>query len=216
LDQKDPAVDIGLSELGRQRLPQCISDNGLCEQTLGAEFTVGFVWRYRAAGGAVSHFLQSREEDVRRTKSELLLEMIKSYGAHVLVCGMNLQVNDENRDRVDAKYTNKQLALESAHISYLKGLSWGLELEILRRCSLCIAMPSGFSEALWIKRRGRGLCMVDAPPHYLLKLLANRMPLFDILHPGEFLFQIRQPHSKVRVLRHLRSKAMLPPTGTSP
>lgn len=211
MDLKDPSVDVGLSEVGQERFPQCIRENGIDERLLSDELTVGFVWRYRARapGAAISNFLQPSEEVVLRTKSELLAELIRGYGAHVLVCGMNLTVTEENRSRVDAKFTNQRLDVASQQVHYMKGLSWGLELEILRRCSLCIVMPSGFSEALWIKRR-QGVCLVDAPPHYLLKLAANRMPLFDVLRPRELMFQVRQPHSKQRVLDHLRARGDLP------
>src|SRR5205807_10624718 len=98
-----------------------------------------------------------------------------------------------------------------------KGLSWGLELEIIRRCALCVVMASGFSEALWMKRQGATV-MVDTPPDYVAKLLWNRMPFFNLLRPSELWFQLRQPHTADRVLRYLRRRDLLPgkhspPTG---
>jgi hypothetical protein len=99
--------------------------------------------------------------------------------------------------------------LPADRCTYLKGLSWALELEIMRRCSLCLTMPSGFSEALWMKR-ARPTVLVDAPPHYLAKLLWNRMPLFDLQSLGDVWFQFHQPHTAQRVVRHLKRKGMLP------
>lgn len=70
-------------------------------------------------------------------------------------------------------------------------------------------MPSGFSEALWIKRDA-GTVLVDTPRQYLLKLLWNRMPLFGIRSLRELLFQLRQPHTAGRVLAHLARRGLLP------
>jgi hypothetical protein len=207
----DPASDVGLSDFGRARLPDVVRENGLDERILERAFTVGFLWRYRAAGhgAAISNWRVPAAQVVRREKSALFEELIRRYDAHILVCGMNLTVTDENRTRVDAKFTDSRLDLDSPNVHYLKGLSWGLELEILRRARLCIVMPSGFSEALWIKRAG-AICLVDAPPHYVAKVLYNRMPLFDLMRPSELYFQLRQPHTKERVLAYLRARSLLP------
>ncbi|HTE20154.1 MAG TPA: hypothetical protein VK689_17455, partial [Armatimonadota bacterium] len=215
MNPRDPANDVGLSDYGRERLPACMEGNGIDPGLFDRRFTVGFLWRYRTAGGAVSSSMQTPEEEVRRTKGELLAQLTSRYGAHILVCGMNVKVTEENRTRVDAKFTDRTLDLDPDHSTYLKGLSWGLELEILRRCSLCIVMPSGFSEALWIKRSGPTL-LVDPPPHYLAKLLWNRMSLFDIRSPAQLLFQWRQPHTAERVLRFLETRSLLPVQRPAP
>ena len=216
MDPRDPANDVGLSAYGRERLPACMEENRIDPTLFDRRFTVGFLWRYRSAGGAVSSVMQAPLEEVRRTKGELLSQLTSRYGAHVLVCGMNVKVTEENRTRVDAKFTDRTLDLDPDHTTYLKGLSWGLELEILRRCSLCIVMPSGFSEALWIKRSGPTV-LVDPPPHYLLKLMWNRMPLFNVLSAAQLLFQWRQPHTAERVLRFLESRSLVPAMhGTPP
>jgi hypothetical protein len=81
--------------------------------------------------------------------------------------------------RIDAKFPEYGLDLPQQFSTHLKGLSWALELEILSRCTLCVANPSGFSEALWIKRGG-GVLLVDPPPHYLAKALWRRVPLFNL------------------------------------
>lgn len=211
LDVGDRENDVGLSDLGRERLPRCMEENGVDAAALEKELTVGFLWRYRAEGpgAAVSSFGKAKEEDVRRTKSDLLRALVEDYGARVLVCGMNVRVTEENRARVDAKFTDRKLDVDSDRVVYLKGLSWGLELEILQRCRFCIVMPSGFSEALWLKQRVP-LCLVDSPPHYLAKIVWNRMPLFGLRSPRELLFQARTPHSKARVLRELHRRGLLP------
>ncbi len=221
IDFRDPTNDVGLSDLGSERLPQCLRDNQVDEEQLQKGVTVGFLWRYRAPGAdaAVSSALLPSEEEVRRSKSELLRELQTRYGAHALVCGMSVKVTDENRARVDNKFSDQKLDLDPAHATYLRGLSWGLELEILRRCSICIVMPSGFSEALWIKRlnsrRWPDVCLVDAPPHYLAKLAFNRMRLFDLWSPRKVYFMVRQPHSAARVIAELKAQSMLPPPGST-
>jgi hypothetical protein len=128
---------------------------------------------------------------------------------------MALRTTEENRERIDRKFTEKRLDLDTRHCTYLKGLSWGLELEIIRRCSLCVVMASGFSEALWMKRQGATV-MVDTPPDYVAKLLWNRMPFFNLFHPSELYFQLRQPHTADRVLRYLKRRTFLPGRQASP
>ena len=203
--------DIGLSDVGRQRLPACEAADGVAPGLFGTRPTIGFLWRYRKPGGAISPRGQRPEDDLIRRNAELFGRLIAEYGAHVFVCGMNVVTTDANRERTDNKYTKRSLALPEDKVTYLQGLNWGLELEIIRRCTLCVVMASGFSEALWLKRRGRATVLVDAPLHYVAKLLWNRMPLFQIGRPGELLFQLRQPHSAAGVRRHLEKQDVLSP-----
>ena len=213
IDLRDPANDVGLSAEGVERLPACMRANGIDEGLFESRFTVGFLWRYRQPGGYVRTWGQTPEAVLRETKTELFNHLIRRHQAHVLIAGMNVQVTDENRERISGKYTDQKLDLAPAHCTYLKGLSWGLELEIMRRCSLCLVMPSGFSEALWIKRNGPTL-LVDAPPDYLLRLLYNRMPFYDLAAPSNLGFQLRQPHTCARVLRMLDDKRIGLPSST--
>jgi len=194
--------DVPLSEVGRHRLPACEVDNKVQPGLFEAGFTIGFLWRYRIPGDFISPWGQMRWDDLIRMRSELFNYMIKQYKAHIIICGMNVVTTDSNRDRTDNKYTNSVLDLPAEHVTYLQGLSWGLELEIVRRCSLCILMASGFSEALWFKRRGKETMLVDAPYSYTLRLLRNRMPLFNIMNKYEILFQLRKPHSLNRIINH--------------
>jgi len=211
LYQRDPAAcQLELSPRGREQLPACMRENEIDPRLFDERFTVGFLWRHRGPGGAISSNFQTAAEVLRRNKSELFRELIERHGAHVLICGMNLRVTEENRRRVDAKFTDQQLDLPADGCTYLKGLSWGLELQILSRCDLCLMMPSGFSEALWLKQPERTI-LLDAPPHYLAKLLWNRMPLFGLWQPRELFFQLRQPHSAERVLAYLNRRGLLRP-----
>jgi hypothetical protein len=209
IDMQAPEADIGLSAEGRSRLPECYRENGIEGSLFEGRFTVGFLWRYRAAGTAVSNRGQLPEDVLRRSKAALFSRLIDEYHAHILVCGMNVRRDSENFYRIEAKYTERDLGIGDENCTYLKGLGWGLELEIMRRCSLCLVMPSGFSEVLWMKRDGPTL-LVDSPQHYLAKIVWNRMPLFDLRRPVELWFQLRQPHTAERVVRHLRSRSLLP------
>jgi hypothetical protein len=209
LDFRDPHTDVGLSDEGHRRLPECMRGNAIDPTIFEERATIGFLWRYRTPGGHVSPIGQTEEELVRRTKSDLLSQLSRRCDAHVLVCGMNVSVTDENRERIDNKFSEGGLDVDPARCTYLKGLSWGLELEILRRCSLCVVMPSGFSEALWMKRHGPTV-LVDSPRHYLLKVLWNRMPLFGLRSPSELAFQLRQPHTAERVIGHLERRGLIP------
>ncbi|HEY1922084.1 MAG TPA: hypothetical protein VGG44_04910 [Tepidisphaeraceae bacterium] len=197
--------DIPLSPYGVKRLPQCFEDNDLDESSFSDGFTVGFLWRYRKSGGAFSTKFQTPQEVIHRTKSELFSELVEQYGARIIVAGMNLRVTDENRERTDCKYSDRKLATPDNACTYLKGLSWGLELEIMRRCSLCLVMPSGFSEALFMKRDGPTI-LVDPAPSYLVRSLVNRTPFVRMGNLRNLFFCLRQPHSAERVMSYLRSE----------
>jgi hypothetical protein len=209
MDLRDPANDIGLSPEGRNRLPQVMEGNSLDDAVFQEHFTVGFLWRHRATQGAISSSGQTPEQIVLESKAQLFTELIHQYDAHVVVAGMNAVRTPENWYRIEAKFSDKRLNLPEEHCTYLKGLSWALELEIMRRCSLCIVMPSGFSEALWMKRSGPTV-LVDPPPHYLAKLLWHRMLLFDVKSLADVWFQFRQPHTAARVMRYLERRGLLP------
>jgi hypothetical protein len=201
--------DIGLSDVGRCRLPACVAQNRVPPRVFENKLTIAFLWRHRRPGGPVSDRGQVAAADLIRMRSELFQRVIAELDCHVLICGMGVITTDENRERTDNKYTRLALELPAQNSTYLQGLSWGLELEIIRRCSLCIVMGSGFSEALWLKRRGKGVVLVDPPRQYVAKLLWNRMPLFHIMRPGELFFQLRQPHTADRVLRYVTKRRLL-------
>lgn len=173
-----PEQQLGLSELGRATLPNLLRENGIDPQLFNQP-TIGFLWRHRASGGAVKPLVQSDAVELVEKYSRLFGRLIDTYGCHVLVCGMKVSRTPENMHRIDAKFPKYGLDLPSEFSTYLKGLSWALELEILSGCTLCVANPSGFSEALWIKR-GRGVVLLDPPPHYLAKALWHRVPLFNL------------------------------------
>ncbi len=200
--------DIPLSPYGAARLPQCFQDNGLDESKFPDGFTVGFLWRYRRPGGHFSTKFQMPQEIIHRTKSELFSTLIHQHQAKIIVAGMNLQLTEENRERTDCKYSDRKLAVPDGSCVYLKGLSWALELEIMRRCSLCIVMPSGFSEALFMKRK-KSTILVDPPPSYLIRSLVNRTPFVNMKSPRNLLFHLRQPHTSERVMNYLHAQNLL-------
>jgi hypothetical protein len=202
--------DVGLSAIGRERLPECEAANGISTSLFASRFTVGFLWRYRKPGRSISPRGQLPVDQLIAIRSEFFRQLIVEYNAHILVCGMNVVTTSENRARTDNKYIDLPLDLPKENTTYLQGLNWGLELETIRKCSLCVVMASGFSEALWLKRRGKAIMMVDPPKAYLVKLLWNRMPFFDILTPRELIFQLRQPHTADRLLAYLHNRETLP------
>lgn len=210
IDFGDPAAQVGLGPLGEERLARCYADNGLAPRLMEERPTIGFLWRYRRRGGAVSARWQIDEDTALRWKSRILDHLAGLLGAHLIVAGMNVVTNDENRERTDNKFSSQRLDLPAERVTYLRGLSWGLELTILSRCTLCVVMSSGFSEALWLRRNGRGMVLVDAPPHYVAKALWNRMPFFELNRPSGVLFQLRQPHTPERVERYLRARGVIP------
>jgi len=168
---------LGLSDEGRQMLPVVMNDNGISPEIFQRP-TIGFLWRYRTHGGAIKAN-QTDPHELAAKYSRIFRRLIGSYGCHVLICGMKVSQTTENRRRIDAKYPEYGLDLPPESSTHLKGLSWALELEILSRCTLCVANPSGFSEALWIKR-GSGVLLVDPSVHYLAKALRHRVPFFNL------------------------------------
>src|SRR5450432_2875656 len=141
---------------------------------------------------------QASAESLVRKYSRVFRSAIETFDCNVLVCGMKVETTPENRERVDAKYPRFGLDLPRDRAIHLKGLSWPLELEILTRCGVCLVHPSGFSEALYI-RRGAGIIVTDPPLHYRLKLLKHRMPLFANNSPAGF-FHMWHMHSENRLL----------------
>ena len=108
--------------------------------------------------------------------------IISEYDCHILVSGMNIVTTDANRELTDNKFPEFGLDLPVGRATYMKGLSWPLELEIASRATVCCGHASGFTEGLWLKR-GRDMVLMDAPPHYLAKILYRRMPLFELNRP---------------------------------
>jgi hypothetical protein len=180
-----PEQQLGLSELGRSVLPNVMRENGIDPEVFRRP-TIGFLWRHRAPGGAVKPILQSDAMQLVAKYSRVFRRLIDAYSCHVLICGMKVPRTQENMYRIDAKYPEYGLDLPPESSTHLKGLSWALELEILSRCAVCVANPSGFSEALWIKR-GAGVLLADPPPHYVAKALRHRVPLFGLPRPGSLL-----------------------------
>jgi hypothetical protein len=177
-----PCDQLGLAESGRRALPELMQQCSI-PSTIFNGPTIGFLWRHRAPGGAIKPILQADARQLTEKYSRLFRRLIGTYGCHVLICGMKVHRTPENMHRIDAKYPEYGLNLPDEFATHLKGLSWALELEVLSRCTVCVVNPSGFSEALWIKRNS-GVLLVDPSLHYLAKAMWHRMPLFNLSQPG--------------------------------
>lgn len=132
----------------------------------------------------------------------MLRRAIEEFACTVLVCGMKVKTTEENRTRLDAKFPKYGLDLPPDRCVHLQGLSWALEMEILARATACLGHPSGFTEALEI-RRGGGVLLLDPPLHYLAKLTRHHMPFFGARKLKELPYLWAQPHSEERILRRL-------------
>jgi hypothetical protein len=174
---------LTLSDSGRADLAAVAAANGVAE-SIWEKPTVSFLWRYRWPGGAVSAFGQKSQEKLVRTYSEMFRGLIAHCDCHILICGMNVVTDETNRERTDCKYPAFGVDLPGERVTYMKGLSWPLELEIASRATVCCGHASGFTEGLWLKR-GKYVVLMDTPPHYLAKAAYHRMPLFQLTHPGE-------------------------------
>ena len=163
---------------------------------------------------------QRSKDWIMRTKSELFRKLIDKYGARILICGMNKKENaikyipEDIRMRagfVEGEYRSKfaedRLDLPEDRCVYLKGIGYAAEMEIMSRCDLLIMMPSGFSEALWMKRKAP-VIIVDPPPDYVLKLAYNRMPLFNNNELRYFYYNNFIKHSAENVIDFLEKQKL--------
>ena len=161
--------------------------------------TIGFMWRYRSAQGAVSPKFMPSENVLKDKYSTVLEQAIKQWDCNVLVAGMKVKTTEENRFIVDAKFPEYGLNFKHDNLHYLPGKGWLAEVELIAQCDIVICNPSGFSEAIFLK--GKECIVVDPPLHYVLKTIKNRFPLFNIglgspAQIAELLRSIFQRHSK--------------------
>ena len=181
IPERDP-YRLTLSPDGEQKLVAVAAGNGIRDAIWSAP-TISFLWRYRKGAGAISSFGQKSEQDLVAGYSQMFRRLIEQFGCHVLVCGMNVVTDESNRARTDNKYPSFGLELPPENVTYMKGLSWPLELEIASRATVACGHTSGFTEGLWLKR-GRDMVLMDPQPHYLAKVAYHRMPLFGLNRPS--------------------------------
>lgn len=172
---------LSLGKDGARALQDVASANGVPPE-IWLRPTISFLWRYRVGAGAISSRGQKTQQELVTSYSEMFRNLIEKHDCHILVCGMNVITNDANRERTDNKYPSFGLDLPADRVTYFKGLSWPLELELASRATVCCGHASGFTEGLWLKRGG-GVVLMDAPPHYLAKAAYHRMPLFNLNRP---------------------------------
>jgi len=219
-DYTKTGLTLELSDVGKSYLPLCCRLNNVSDELFATKFTVGFLWRYRSKGGAVNPLFQKSKEWVLNTKSELFNELISSYNAHIIIAGMS-KVQTQSKEVLEAqkiagvvngeyksKFTNDLLKTDDFHCSYLKGLGFAAEMEIMSRCDLLFLMPSGFSEPLWMRHCNKVLIM-DPPPVYMAKIWRHRMPFFNNKKPGYAWFNSFTPHTKKNVINFLKTNNLL-------
>jgi hypothetical protein len=221
-DFRESGLALSLSQQGQSYVPLCMEKNGLDQELFRQKFTVGYLWRHRPKGGFITARGQRPKEWILQTKSELFRKLIEQHNAHIIIAGMN-----KNKEAVGsipesvkqmgafvqgeylAKYTESELDIPEKSTTYLKGLGYAAEMEIMSRCDLLLMMPSGFSEALWM-RRTVPVILMDPPPAYMARLWYHRMPLFDNYLPSYAFFNTFVPHTAGNVLAFLRRKKLLP------
>lgn len=211
---------LGLSDLGKEFLPICNRLNGIDDELFKNKLTIGYLWRHRGKGAdAVKPIFQRSVEWILQTKSELFSRLVTEHNAHVIVAGMKRVQHDEETRRIldtygflqgsyKGKYTEHALDIPAANVTYLKGLGFAAEMEIMDRCDLLMMMPSGFSEALWMRRR-TPVVLLDPPPVYMAKIFWNRMPLFDNYAARYAWYNTVTPHTADNVVRFLTKENLL-------
>lgn len=200
-------MTLPLAQAGQLAISRILADAQVAE-TIWSGPTVSFLWRYRQGAGAISSVGQKSEQEMVAGYSSMFRELIAQFGCHVLVFGMNVATDDTNRVRTDNKYPSFGLELPENNVTYFKGLSWPVELEIASRATVCSGHPSGFTEGLWLKR-GRDTVLIDPLPHYLAKIAYHRMPLFGLNNPVKLgrAFLMRSPAYFGRQIANVLRKA---------
>jgi len=215
---KNGGLALNLSAEGYDYYIKCCTSNMVSDQLFNDKFTVGYLWRYRNPGGAINPLFQRSKEWILSSKSELFTYLIHNYNAHIIVAGMgrdeSVVIDNEVKQagvvkgEIKSKFTNSKLDIPDGSCTYLKGLGFAAEMQIMSRCNLLLMMPSGFSEPLWMMRK-MPVVLMDPPPIYMLKLLWNKMPLFDNNRFSHAIFNLMVPHTKRNVLKYLLKYNML-------
>jgi len=218
-DFRHSVLELELSDAGKDYLPICFKENGIDPAIFGRDLTIGYLWRYRSSGGA---YFQHPKDWIMRTKSELFRRLIDEHGARILICGMNKDAGTNEAIPEDiltragfvkgeymSKFAEARLDLPQDRCTYLKGIGYAAEMEIMSRCDLLLMMPSGFSEALWMKQKAP-VVLIDPPPDYMLRLAWNRMPLFNNNNPRYFYHNNFVKHSERNVIKFLKQRKLLP------
>lgn len=217
---EEKGIKLNLSALGEEYYPFCVKENGIDENIFHKKMTVGYLWRYRDSNDAIKPMFQRTKEWILRTKGELFNYLIEKYDAHIIVGGMKRITHDSGTTQMLEKYGFHKgsyqhkcsldvFNLPDENVTYLKGLGFAEEIKIFSKCSFALTMPSGFSEALWM-RRENPVFVMDPPPVYLAKLMWNKMPLFFNTKSKHFAFNNLLPHNKPIVSGFLKDQHVLP------
>lgn len=220
---KKSGLSLELSDLGKNHFKKSLVYNEIDLNIFKERFTVGYLWRHRRAGGAIKTYFQPSSEWIIKTKSELLNRLTKDYNAHIFICGMNkdkhnLMSGISEEDKLNAgllegehrsKYTDAQFDISTERCTYLRGTGFAAEIETLSMCDLLLLMPSGFSEALWMKQKPPTL-LLDPPPDYMIKLWKNFMPLFNNYKPAYVRHNTFTRHTADNVMKMLKKQNLLP------
>ena len=214
-------LSLELSIRGRKYLEFAKKVNEIEDNIFNHNFTVGFLWRYRQKG-KIDSFGQYPKKTVFKNMNDLVNTLVVRYQAYILVCGMNrgeLEKLDCYNEIVEEAglalgerrntFADFKFEVHDDHITYLKGVGFAVELEIMSKCDLLITMPSGFSEALWMKQK-QPVVMIFPPLKYLLKLWRRRMPFFDNSTWRGRWYNMFTFHSASNVIKHLRKMHYLP------
>lgn len=175
---------LTLSEFGLRELDKVVLASGIPEG-VWSKPTITFLWRYRSrqrAEHGISSIGQKAQDALVQSYSTMFQHIASEYDCHFIICGMKIVTTESNRAITDNKFPEFGLDLPPGRTTYLKGMSWPLELEIASRSTACCGHASGFTEGLWLKRGG-DVVLMDAPPHYIARVAYHRMPYFGLNRP---------------------------------
>jgi len=224
-DFRKSGLRLDLSTTGEGYVPVCMKENGISSEIFKNKFVIGYLWRYRESWDAINPAFQKSKSWIIQTKNELFRKLISEYNAHILICGMSRHDSTPNQTIIDAdflnsfgfrkgeycsKYTDLSFDLPPNSCTYLRGLGYAAEMEIMSRCDLLLMMPSGFSEPLWMMRKNP-VIMLDPCLDYMIKLWWNRMPFFNNLNMHYAIFNLFTSHTPEKVINFLKAQGIFPP-----
>lgn len=218
--EKKP-LSLRLSRRGLQYLKKAKVINNVNDSLFENNYVVGFLWRYRKKGSIHSRG-QYPLSFIKKNLEELFNRIIQEYDAQFLIAGMNhgslkqlsnhIEIIEEAGLGLGERRNNFSdfvLDIDKNHVTYLKGIGYAVEMEIMSKCNLLLTMPSGFSEPLWMKKR-QPVLMLYPPLEYIVRLWVRRMPFFDNNKWTNKYFNTFKIHSSKNIFSHLCKMNYLP------
>ena len=214
-------LTLELNSKGLRYLEVAKEIDGVSDDLFRERFVTGFLWRYRENDLRNSHRLYTIRF-IKRNLEDVFNHLIHKHNAHIIIAGMSrggLSQLGRYREIVEEaglglgehrnKFADFGLDIDEQHLTYLKGIGYAVEMEMMSKCNLLLTMPSGFSEPLWMRQK-QPVVMLYPPLRYIAALSLRRVPFFDNNKMKTRVFNTFMIHSSRNILKHLSNMGYLP------